>query len=1516
MSFPIELLDHILSAIEQQELRSLQWGFVDGSMGQEDLRALVQASLDEVSLQASPDDLEEELISRSLLFEYRQEDGSYRYRSRFAEGVRLLTAIRQIFPDRPWASSPALVSDYRVDARPRTFPRRNIPAADALAALVELPQWSERHRSLAEALLQYDLAGFQVRAFREVLRGDPGDTGVVVCAGTGSGKTLTFYVPAFIEIGTLVSPQEHWVKAVALYPRIELLKDQFQEAYKLARRLDQVLLKRNQRKIRIGTFFSLTPRDRSVRAVEQIGWTAVGSGFVCPFLSCPECGGDMIWLRSDLEAGIERLVCRRSPNCTGLITVDEVVLTRRELVDRPADIVFTTTETLNQRLSDTQVRHVLGVTPRRERKLRMVLLDEVHTYSGPTGAQTALVLRRWRHAIGAPVRWVGLSATLREAPHFLAELVGLVPEAVVEASPAESEFDYRSMIYQLVLRGNPAAQTQLLSTAIQASFLLARLLDPMSTAGGQSGPSGGFFGNRLFVFTDDLDVTNRLFDNLRDAEGYTYFGRPDPSRKPLAALRENALPDRAERDAAGQNWRATEKIGHLPSERLLVSRTSSQDAGVNRTSNVIVATASLEVGYNDPTVGAVLQHKSPHGMAAYVQRKGRAGRGQSMRPWIVTVLSDYGRDRLTYQAYEQLFDPVLAAQRLPVRNRYILRMQAALALLDWLAEVMSSHGHRGWIWYACNGPAQDAAQGAMQTRVIELLTRVLEGKDRLREQFCCHLSKALQLESEDEVAALLWEAPRSIMLEVIPTLLRRLRSGWKLHAALGNGTDLKASGTRVHPLPDFLPATLFSALNVPDVTVVIPPATRNHEERVETQGIVQALSQLVPGRITRRYAYERGGLYHWVPVPLQAGEFPFRVSQYAEQHEFIAMVPSPAGGEAGVIPCYRPWTVRLEQVSDRKVRPSSSASLSWSYQVIPTGEPTSVSTSFDNRWGSVLGETAFFLHNFRSPVIMRRYALAAEATLRIPGEAGELNVRTRFTTDNGEPSAIGFEQTVDGMRVRINLPAMDQLNQLAGRSPNLPAWRAAFFRDRVMQDPELGQEANWFQRDWLHQIYLSALLTLAVREGLSLAETSPRLHQGGLAATYNEVMDSVFRIDPFAEEDNEVDGGAERRLTMRERLTELLGRPTVSVRLQILASSLWAPDLDSWNAWLVGRIAETVAGAALQACHRMSPRHVAPDSLLADVAPWKLPESAATPIHLEVWVTEANLGGAGVMEAIAEEAISNPRRLFTSLDAALAPGELEVVSSGLDTFVRLVQDDPEVAAEVDNLRRQHDHVHHQTAFRSLVALLARKGLTVDPSVGVALHQRLLRPGMTAESDALIWELLAWWQEVQKRLGITVDLRVFCYMAVVQPAFAGRIEALISANTGASLPLAERVSTLAGILWPRAAEQRGRSLQSYSPFHFPSWSDPTLVRDLVLTDHIESVAFGEPNWLGDLNSALSSAGTVRLTCSRDQEADLHRVFYQLLAEPINMDYLQFYLAVDQVQRDDRLTSITLSIKEIV
>ena len=143
----------------------------------------------------------------------------------------------------------------------------------------------------------------------------------------------------------------------------------------------------------------------------------------------------MVWLDHDIDAKREILNCEGG--CGTQVDETQIVLTRIKAQRQPPDILFTTAESLNQRLSDTYNREVFGIHRNRSQGARYLLLDEIHTYGGTSGAQAAMVLRRWRYARGAgePVRYVGLSATLEDASRFFATLTGLAPQSVTEVAP-------------------------------------------------------------------------------------------------------------------------------------------------------------------------------------------------------------------------------------------------------------------------------------------------------------------------------------------------------------------------------------------------------------------------------------------------------------------------------------------------------------------------------------------------------------------------------------------------------------------------------------------------------------------------------------------------------------------------------------------------------------------------------------------------------------------------------------------------------------------------------------------------------------------------------------------------------------------------------------------------------------------------------------------------------------------------------------------------------------------------
>src|SRR5262249_14851244 len=160
-----------------------------------------------------------------------------------------------------------------------------------------------------------------------------------------------------------------------------------------------------------------------------------------------------------------------------------------------------------------------------------------------------------------------------------------------------------------------------------------------------------------------------------------------------------------------------------------------------------------------PKVGAVIQHKAPRDVAQFLQRKGRAGRSRQMRPWTVVVLSDYGRDRVAYQAYDLLFDPELPVRALPIGNRYVERIQAVYATFDYLGLLLASAGE-GSVWTNLAGPGQTPNQQARQAALARAIAEILNNPSE-QSAYAAFLGRALDLPDE-EVTALLWEDPRPL----------------------------------------------------------------------------------------------------------------------------------------------------------------------------------------------------------------------------------------------------------------------------------------------------------------------------------------------------------------------------------------------------------------------------------------------------------------------------------------------------------------------------------------------------------------------------------------------------------------------------------------------------------------------------------------------------------------------------------------------------------------------------------
>ncbi len=1502
----------LLDRIEALEQRSLSWGFTSGSLSEGEAYSLLGD-------QQRTEDALEELIEAHLVGEHASLSGGRCYRSRMAEAVRLLAANRQLFPNKPWQGAPRLVADFRIDRRRRRFPRRDRKPDDVLAAHEDVLAPTPIRRAMWKALTakaDKGLAAFQERAaVRLSLCAD--DAGTIVTAGTGSGKTIAFYIPAMLAIGEAIGP-DRWVKALAVYPRVELLKDQFAEALRMARAIDGALASNAKRPLTIGALFRATPSQASAEQLKEREWDRRGKDWVCPWMRCVSCGGDMLWRATDIDAGRERLTCAR-PGCGLQADERHVVLTRQSIQRRPPDILFTTTEILNQRMSDHWMRSVFGIGT--NRKPFFALLDEVHTYAGTGGAQAALTLRRWRHLLGAPVHWVGLSATLEDAARFFADLTGAATDRVAEITPALDEFEESGAEYQLALRGDPASRASLLSTTIQTAMLVSRVLDPP-----EARHASGAFGRRAFLFTDDLDVANRLFDNLRDTEAYDIFGRPDPQRQPLAALRSAGRDDRA-RDLEGQRWRVCEDIGHALDRRLIVGRTTSQDAGVTPDANIVVATAALEVGFNDPLVGAVIQHKAPRGMASFVQRKGRAGRDRAMRPITVTVLSDYGRDRELYQSFERLFDPHIEPQHLPIGNPYILKMQATFALFDWLAAETAGY-EKAWAWDVLSRPIEHPppAVSAVLQKIRAKLASLVQGDDAEVTALRRHLMGALCVD-ESTAQGLLWGAPRSLLLEVVPTLTRRLFRQWKLAFPAASGAlDLHAP---YHPMPDFVPRNLFSDLSLPEVRIEIPPATTRHEWRTENMPVLQALRQLVPGRVTRRFAFERGGLSHWIPVDPAVPVQDCRISDYAEEHEFVGEFTATLNdrGDEGPLLVYRPWTVRMQKVDHREVLPSSNAQLTWRSDILAMGAPVSVAVSPRSAWRPYVSRVDFYLHRFRASAAVRRFAPRAHANVRTL--RNEFAVATHFRSDDNRAAAIGFEIEVDGFRLDVNLPSGDQCTSGLLSPPILRDSKLAYLRERLRDDERLPPEVNVFQRDWLFQM-LTAALASGVASGQDLASiANDLLSETRLDQVLQDVMHSYFGDVPVTwsdDEDIDLNGDAgdtpddpdsssdppSHRATPRlqRALASHLARPEVREGLRDIVREALKLDSSTFDTWLRRLVLDTLGEAMLQACIAAAPRQATADNLLVDI--WEAPAGQ----HSSIWITETTLGGAGVLQSFAERFAGEPACFFDAVEAALAPTDFELVDGALKRILSLSRTDPAVREGVARLRATESHSESAAVWHDLSLTLTRHGgVDLSHALTVTLNSRLLRPGADPSLDDLLGDLTAHWDNLEIRLDMAIGLREFAYAVSSDWVWSKRIRTYLLASLPAAAAASVSVfAAVFGMLWPRACEVRRASLCAYNPYRKGRATDPAVVRELLLRRAIRTIDLSTPGWREAVAAAFASDGACRLRASTEQTRELRAALVVLAATPADVGVLQFFPVVERIQRGEDCILVDLLLRE--
>lgn len=1434
-----EVTFEALTAVELREANLLAWGAVGAEWSEQELLGV----LSEYGQSA---DLLTQMLDAALVV--RTPSGGYRSRS--AETVRLIATLRQVFRGQRASDGKPLVLDYRFLHRPRRRPRRDRPGREVLADL----RLGTVGTLAASRLLPESLSGFQERTTKAVLAVLGGDrsSGVMVTAGTGAGKTLAFYLPMLAWLADNSNRQSSSTRALALYPRNELLKDQLRVLLGYIMRIAEG--DRTAPTLSLATWFGPTPANaRAVREGWADGWTQHRRGFVCPFLRCLNCDADLLWLDTDLSAGreVERLVCARS-SCDGVVDGRFLRLTRESARQRPGDLMLSTTESLNRQLSTPGNLGAFGVRPA---TLAAVLLDEVHTYEGTTGAQNAILLRRLTHALGRTPVWVGLSATLRNAGEFFARFVGLQASMVTVVSPDPDELVDSGAEYLLAVRSDPHSKAGTLSTTIQTCMALARSLDVGRPDPFNPPPSSSnVFGSRLFAFTDKLDSTNRLFWSLLDAEGWSWPGRPNDRQRPLtlahvrAETQRNLAANRQEppnnRDSHGLWWWLAELLGHgVDADRQLrVDRVSSQDRGVAGDADIVVATATLEVGFDDDRVGAVVQHKAPHDAAQFLQRKGRAGRNMRTRPWTVVVLSDWGRDRQAWEAYDALFDPDLPPRNLPIENLYVLRIQSVYALMDWLAVELRYAG-RDSTWVDLTGPASALSSDPRaqqeterrQRRMSELLARLLRPGPE-RERLRRHLRNSLGLGgdalAESIVDSILWESPRPLLLAVVPTMRRQLADQW-----LGEEPAADDVGLRTRtPMRSFVPGNLFDDLLVPDVELRVPGL--KEEVEVAYLPALRALREFTPGNVTRHFGVWASNKRHWIPLPPppQDGS-PSRID-LSTIYDVESSAIDTVNLRGTHVPVFAPKAATLEKVPTA-VRDYSSVQPDWEFCVFELGNGQDVSPG--RRVDRLLKSLIAHLHIQGGGARIIRFARTAHGTVWAPdGQAVALEYGVG-TGDSWRPAAVGVDVDCDALTGVARQPEVV--------AEPTPGERASRLRYYLLVEMSLSIELSAFDRGSLSEVVLLAVAR--ARLG-NVALTEPDDLTDALLAAAETLG---FLVDHDA----------------RSRWESWCRDPNLTTKVLLGIAEVSADERSAqWWSWWHRRYTLSVAHIVVTALAALCPG-VDSDELMIDLCPDE-PE--------RFWVSEPSPGGTGQIEAFVRLLAQEPETFARGLEEALMPTSVDTMDEELVTLLRA--DSPEVRTAIERLRDSWSAGHGAVArsIELLVDAVRSVGLVLGGPARSALSTRLAGPGA---HPSLLDEVVSWLElrdaaEDVARLGI--GARTLGGLLAQED----RVDNIL--HLGSDPTESRRARAIENVLWPRGDATAPVNL--YGPYLEPSFA--AIRTHVDLTPSTFYVAEWNSQCRSDLHNALREYGEVVLSAKHDDQAALRTAVVDLQVQPVEVGAL--------------------------
>ena len=434
---------------------------------------------------------------------------------------------------------------------------------------------------------------------------------------------------------------------------------------------------------------------------------------------------------------------------------------------------------------------------------------------------------------------------------------------------------------------------------------------------------------------------------------------------------------------------------------------------------------------------------------------------------------------------------------------------------------------------------------------------------------------------------------------------------------------------------------------------------------------------------------------------------------------------------------------------------------------------------------------------------------------------------------------------------------------------------------------------------------MSALTYEAIQNNISLEAASQRIANLQASIDLSMVLDVLFQSQAHSSNDEETEFIIPDLL--RQDLDELIVNPEVINELNKLAHYLWEPITTEWETWLSTIYHGTLGAALLKTIGDLCPS-INLDDLSIDLerGPNARPKLAVIPKgFVEVWITEKNPGGSGLIEEFMRDYSEDPRRFFSMVRASLEMGEFELIDYQLGKLLCCLADEQndtktktETPDVVRNIRASQTFAALESNLRVLRKSLLKDGFTPFHGFIVSIGNRVLRPGAGPGTDRYLAQAIRSWNAEEIRLGVEIDLRVICF-------WLSKIEGIDLIIEEVDIPEGQdrqawRMNAIYGLLWARGRMIRTAALQTRNQFIELPPIERLLVIDSIV-DERHRVPLDNSQWFDTVQAFLSQGSLVTLTSPVESRHKLGEAIHALITNPVDTGYLRAYARLQGVRQ---------------